>query len=256
MGPFRRASVPCGRSSRFRVRPCRRRIGSDGLHLERDGGGSPARGSCVMRHLTRSRSAVACQACGACVRGHGFAGGHQLARHACRGPADGPRAPLSAVVGRPGFNGGHLERGAAGSPRIDPTSGPAKHDNRARSRRPCLAVLRVRCVRSTARPRRIGSVVELCMPGAPRPVPGRPHPLRCPPLSARTPRHRPGGHQHPTSAARRYPPGVRAATEDRVHPRRARMPGGTVSRLGPLGIRPRQDRAGREFRLDAAEGSP
>jgi hypothetical protein len=43
-----------------------------------------------------------------------------------------------------------------------------------------LAVLRVPYMRSTARPRGIGSVVELCMPSAPRPVPGTTAPPQVP----------------------------------------------------------------------------
>jgi hypothetical protein len=112
-----------------------------------------------------------------------------------------------------------------------------------------LAVLRVPHMRSTARPHRIGSVVELCMPAAPRPVPGTTAPtLRRPPLSRgrrrtapeetstppqmpavipRMPLQRPGVPPHPPPGARRYPLGVQTRTEERDHPGRARTPGGT-----------------------------
>jgi hypothetical protein len=73
-----------------------------------------------------------------------------------------------------------------------------------------LAVLRVPYVRSTARPRRIGSVVELCMPGAPRPVPWS---------------------TAPPSAARRFH--SLALSHSRVRARRARMPCGTALRRRP-----------------------
>ncbi len=94
MGPFRRASLPCGLSFCFlraSVSPAgwvRRRAPEGGWG--RVAGAGAGRGSCLTRHLTRSRSAVACQACGACARRHGLAGGHQMARHACRGSRNGP----------------------------------------------------------------------------------------------------------------------------------------------------------------------
>ena len=222
--PFRRASVPGGRSSRFSVRPCRRRVGSDGLHMQRGGGGSPAPGACVTRHLTRSRPAVACQACGACARGHRFAGEAPIGASCMsrvgkrpRGITAPPQMPAvirgapkrsaedhcATLAGREadGSNGGHLE-GVWRAPR-----GSILRVNLHNStiERICagLAVPCVPYMRSTARPRRIGPIVELCMPRAPRPLPGTTAPtLRCPPLSpnAATP---PRGNRRPTSGVRR-----------------------------------------------------
>ncbi len=75
------------------------------------------------------------------------------------------------------------------------------------------AVSRVPHMRSTARPRRIGPIVELCMPGAPRPVPGTTAPPSGaavkPPGAAEPPR----GTTAPPSGARRYP--LDAATSPR-----------------------------------------
>ena len=221
--PFRRASVPGGRSSRFSVRPCRRRAGSDGLHMQRGGGGSPAPGACVTRHLTRSRPAVACQACGACARpplrrrGTDWRVMHVAGRKTS--PRDHRTPQMPAVIrGAPkrsaedhcatlagreadGSNGGHLE-GVWRAPR-----GSILRANLHNStiERICagLAVLRVPYMRSAAGPRGIGPIVELCTPGAPRPLPGTTAPtLRCPPLSpnAATP---PRGNRRPTSGARR-----------------------------------------------------
>ncbi len=99
--PFRRASVPGGQFC-FPRRPWRR-LGLTAGTWSGVGAGrrrGAGRGSCMTRHLTRSRSAVACEACGACARGHGLVGGHQLACQAGRGPAKRPgRRSLGAAPG-------------------------------------------------------------------------------------------------------------------------------------------------------------
>jgi hypothetical protein len=138
--------VPCGRNSRFRVRPCRRRIGSDGLHLEREGAG--------------------------------------------------PRAPLSAVVGRLGFYGGHLEAGvafpsgaAAGSGASGSGACMTRQSSAIAPALPCYA--RHTCV---VRHGLLGSarLSSYACPARRDPSPGRPHPLQAPAVIPRTPRPRPG----------------------------------------------------------------
>ncbi len=144
------------------------------------------------------------------------------ARRPC--PAVGSLIPWRSWGGL-GFNGGRLEWGGGGSP----ARGGSRSMHSSTIGRICagLAVLRVPHVLSTARPRRIGSVVVLSMLGAPRsvpgttappsgaavipgrrdPSPGRPHPPQVPPLSPKKPRHRPGGRPHPPSGAAVKAPG-------------------------------------------------
>ena len=186
-------------------------------------------------------------------------------------PAVGSLIPWRSWGGW-GFNGGHLEWGGGGSPARGGSR--SMHSSTIDAPVPSRAVLRVPHMRSTAGPRRIGSVVVLCMLGAPRPVPGRtappsgaavttpgapatrprddpPH-LRCrrltpraatrprddhthpqvPPLNPRAPRHRPRGPLHPPQVPAVIRPELHPRTDDRVHARRARMPGGT----GPMDV--------------------
>ena len=156
-----------------------------------------------------------------------------------RGTPRGPRHRPRGITAPP-----QVRQGQRGSTRATNLHNTAIERDRAG-----LAVLRVPHMRSTARPHRIGSVVELCMPAAPRPVPGTTAPtLRRPPLSRgrrrtapeetstppqmpavipRMPLQRPGVPPHPPPGARRYPLGVQTRTEERDHPGRARTPGGT-----------------------------
>ena len=151
------------------------------------------------------------------------------------------------------FNGGHLEWGGGGSPARGGSR--SMHSSTIDAPVPSRAVLRVPHMRSTARPRRIGSVVVLCMLGAPRPVPGRtappsgaavtiprrardpspgrPHPpsgAAVKPPGAAAP---PQGTTAPPSGARRYPP--RAPSPDRRS--RPRPPGTDARRNRPHGRR-------------------
>ncbi len=142
----------------------------------------------------------------------------------CRPPSGGRGADWV-------FNGGHLEWGVAGSPGIDPCERTCitRQSVRVRAGR---AVWRMPCVRSTAGPRRIGPIVELCMPGAPRPVPGTTTPPQAPPLNPPgTPRTGPGGHRHPPQAPAVKTPG-----------RRCTAPGTTAPTLRCPPLNPRAPR--------------
>ena len=224
-------------------------------------GAAAGSGACVTRQSSSIARAVARQASGACARGHGLAGEHEMPRQACRGSESGPGGsphPLRCPplirgmqlqrLGGPlhplrrswgglgGLNGGHPEWVGGGSP----ARGGSRimHSSTIDALVPSRAVLRVPYMRSTARPRRIGSVVELCMPAAARPVPGTTAPtLRRPPLNPRAPRHRPGRRpphlrRPPLSARRplRRPGGF--ATTPAGHGRPAERHCGD----GPLGI--------------------
>ena len=108
-----------------------------------------------------------------------------------------------------------------------------------------LAVLRVPHMRSPPRPRRIGSIVVLRMPAAPRTGPG----TTAPPSGAR--RYNPGRRERsrrtqlPAVAAGK-PPAVKPAPADRVHPGRAWTPGGTAVPARPRSASGLARPAGRE----------
>ena len=158
----------------------------------------------------------------------------------------GPRHPPRRSSGGWVFNGGHLERGVAGSSRIDPRERTCitRQSSAFASAVPCHACHTCVVRHGLARSAPLSSYA---CPARRDPSPGRPHPLQVPPLSPRSrdpprddrthlqvpavtlrsPRRRPGGNRHPTSGARRYPPGVQTRTEDRDQRRPARMPGGT-----------------------------
>ena len=124
------------------------------------------------------------------------------ARRPCRAVADS-----AVVVGRLGFltagtwSGVGAGRRRGGSRSMSRSRETARgtcagsrggvgsmHDTAIGRDRGGRAVSRVPHMRSTARPRRIGSVVELCMPEKPRNGRGTTAPtLRCPPLSAPRP---------------------------------------------------------------------
>ena len=162
----------------------------------------------MTRQLRRSQPAVARQACAGCARGHGVPGTHQMARQACPGSENGPGGITSPTLRWCGVPVGS----GRGFRSMQNTAIGAVRAGRA--------VLRMPYMLSTARPRRIGSVVALCMPRAPRAAPGgNQHPTSdAPPLNPGSPLHRPRGNQHPTSGARRYPPPVHARTHQRDHP--------------------------------------
>ncbi len=115
----------------------------------------------------------------------------------CRAGRAGRPVPPGVRAGRslvPRWSWGGLgfkRRASGGGVAFPPGAAAASrsmHSSTIERDRAGLAVSRVSGVRSSARPRRIGSVVELCMSVAPRPVPGTTAPTsRCPPLSARSP---------------------------------------------------------------------
>ncbi len=160
-------------------------------------------------------------------------------------PPRGTAAPPSAVVGRMGLTAG-IWRGVRRASRGSILR--ANLHNTA-IERICVgrAVSRMPCMRSTARPRRIGSIVELCMPGAPRPVPGTTAPtLRCPPLSP----GRRGTAPEETGTPLRCPP---------LSPgRRDPSPGTTAptSRCPPLSPRSRDPLPGRPHPLQVPAVTP
>ena len=143
-----------------------------------------------------------------------------------RGPLQSPRRSWGGWASTAGTWSG------CGVPAGSRRGSRSMHSSTIERDRAGLAVLRVSGVRSSARPRRIGSVVELCMPGALRPVPGTTAPtsrcpplsarspgpargatapnLRCPPLSARSPSPGTGGHRAQPRPPRRIRPADRA----------------------------------------------
>ena len=178
---FRRASVPCGRRVVFSVRPCRRRIGSDGGHLEWGGGGPPARGgSRIMRDAPIEAIAV----------GRGVSGmwgmretprprrRAPMARHACRGSANGPGGPV-----HPPQVPAVIRRASVG-----PFPGRPR---RPRCRRSIPRAPRFRGGRGaigfvTAGTWQVGAAFMPCRSSRASTAPRGTHrtPLRCPPLSA------------------------------------------------------------------------
>ncbi len=222
-------------------------------------GAAAGSGACVTRQSSSIARAVARQASGACARGHGLAGEHEMPRQACRGSESGPggsphppqvpavdprdaaappRGTTAPPFGGRGagwvLNGGHPEWVGGGSP----ARGGSRimHSSTIDALVPSRAVLRVPYMRSTARPRRIGS--------------------DCRAMHARRRATRPRDDQHPPSGARRYPPGAAAPPRETDHthlrrpplsarsplaagpggsrpPRRARTPGGTALRRRP-----------------------
>ena len=193
-------------------------------------GAAAGSGACVTRQSSSIARAVARQASGACARGHGLAGEHEMPRQACRGSESGPggsphppqvpavdprdaAAPPRGTTAPP-FGG----RGAGWGLTAGTWSGLGAGRRRAAARGSCIARQSTRssravpcyaCHTCVARHGLVGSapIVELCMPAAARPVPGTTAPtLRRPPLSPGRRGTAPGD-DHPTSGARRYPPG-------------------------------------------------
>ena len=170
-------------------------------------------------------------------------------RRPCRA-ADGS----SVVVGWIGFLTAGIWRGC-GVPAGSRRASRSMHSSTIERDRAGLAVLRVSGVRSSARPRRIGSFVELCMSVALRPVPGTTAPTsRCPPLSARSPGPARGGHrtqpQVPAVIRPESKPGpgghrahlqalavIRPESEPRTEEREQRPPGTEAGRNRTHGCR-------------------
>ena len=126
------------------------------------------------------------------------------------------------------LNGGHLESGAVGSPARGLSGDCIARQSTRSSALPCYA-----CHTCVVRHGLAGSapLSSYACPAGRDPSLGRPHPLRCPPLSPANAAAPPRGTTAPPSDARRYirrpsKPGQRVATTSARHGRRAERPHG------------------------------
>jgi hypothetical protein len=142
----------------------------------------------------------------------------------------GPLQPARRSWGGPGSNGGRAWRGVRQG-RRGPTLRPNLQNTTIERDHADRAVSCVPYMRSTARSRRIGSIVELCMLGAPRPVPGTTTPPQVPAVEPLVGAAPPRGTTPPTS---RCPPSPSAGSQPF---KGARPPGTDARRNRPQGRR-------------------